>query len=108
MKYWDTITERLPGKIQWPEGKRLAVLIAFDYQSEVGKKVFPDGTPNYGQITEASYGGRVVIWRLLDILDRQGIKATFNVCGMTAELYPESAKAIVDRGHEIAGHTYDH
>ena len=110
MKYWDYITERLPvGKIEWPEGKRIAVLVLFDYQAEVEESfVFPDGTPHYGQITEASYGGRVGIWRLLDILDRHNIKATFNVCGITAERYPESARAIVERGHEIAGHTYDH
>jgi peptidoglycan/xylan/chitin deacetylase (PgdA/CDA1 family) len=109
MKYWDTITERLPQEpIRWPNGARIAVLSLFDYQAEVGEWTFPDGTPNYGQITEASYGGRVGIWRLLDILDRHGIVATFNTCGMTAELYPDSARAIVERGHEIAGHTYSH
>lgn len=109
MEYWGYIKERLPkGEIQWPDGKRIAVLVCFDYQSEVGTWVFPDGTPNYAQITEASYGGRVGIWRLLDILDRQGVPATFNICGMTAERYPESARAIVEKGHEIGGHTYDH
>jgi len=110
MKYWDYITERLPKQpIQWPKGARIAVCVAFDYQAEVGDTwVFPDGTPNYGQITEASYGGRVGIWRILDILDKHQIKGTFNTCGMTAELYPESARAIVERGHEIAGHTYTH
>ncbi|MFC1909658.1 polysaccharide deacetylase family protein, partial [Chloroflexota bacterium] len=76
--------------------------------AEVGEWTFPDGTPNYGALTEASYGGRVGIWRLLDILDRHNIKATFNTCGLTVERYPESARAIVERGHEIAGHTYDH
>ena len=109
MKYWDYITERLPQEpVRWPNGARIAVLTLFDYQAEVGDWTFPDGTPNYGQITEASYGGRVGIWRLLDILDRHGIKATFNTCGMTAELYPDSVRAIVERGHEIAGHTYSH
>ena len=82
MKYWDHITERLPQEpIRWPDGARIAVLSLFDYQAEVGEWTFPDGTPNYGQITEASYGGRVGIWRLLDILDRRGIKATFDKLG---------------------------
>lgn len=109
LKYWDDITERLPScDISWPEGVRMPVLVAFDYQSEVGEWNFPDGTPNYGQITEASYGGRVGIWRVLDILDKHDIKGTFNTCGQTAERYPESVKAIVDRGHEIAGHTHTH
>ena len=109
MRYWDNITERLPKEpIRWPGNARIAVLTLFDYQAEVGEWAFPDGTPNYGQITEASYGGRVAIWRLLDILDRQKIKATINVCGITAERYPESVRAIVERGHEIGGHTYTH
>jgi hypothetical protein len=109
MKYWDTITERLPKEpIRWPNGARIAVLSLFDYQAEVSEWTFPDGTPNYGQITESSYGGRVGIWRLLDICDKHGVKATFNTCGITAERYPESVRAIVDRGHEIAGHTYTH
>ena len=110
MKYWDTITERVPkGKIEWPDGKRLAVMVAFDYQSEVGPRFMADGkTPHMGQITEYSYGGRVGIWRILDIMDRHGIKGTFNTVGVLADLYPESVKAIVDRGHEIAGHSYDH
>ena len=110
MKYWDTITERRPNKkIEWPNGKRLAVLVAFDYQSEAGPHFMVDGvTPHMGKITEWSYGGRAAIWRILDIMDRHGIKGTFNTVGVTAEMYPESVKAIVDRGHEIAGHSYDH
>ncbi|HVB77595.1 MAG TPA: polysaccharide deacetylase family protein [Candidatus Nitrosotalea sp.] len=109
MNYWDSIEERLPvGKITWPEGVRMPILVAFDYQAEVGDWTFPDGTPNYGQITEASYGGRVAIWRILDVLHKHGVKATFNTCGVTAERYPQSAKAIVEGGHEIAGHTYTH
>jgi peptidoglycan/xylan/chitin deacetylase (PgdA/CDA1 family) len=109
MNYWDYITERLPtGEIKWPNNARIAVLVAFDYQAEVGEWNFPDGTPNYGQITEASYGGRVAIWRVLDILAKHGIRATFNTVGLTAEYYPQSAKAIVQAGHEIAGHTHTH
>ena len=94
MKYWDYIEEQLPsGKITWPKAARLPVLIAFDYQAEVGDWTFPDGTTNYGQLTEASYGGRVGIWRILDILDRHDVKATFNVCGVT----PASATASATR-----------
>lgn len=109
MRYWANITERLPKEpIRWPNGARIAVLSLFDYQAEAGVWEFPDGTPNYGQLTELSYGGRVGIWRLLDILDKHGVKATFNVCGVTARDYPKSAIAIVERGHEIAGHTHTH
>ena len=110
MTYWDSITERLPpARVQWPNGARMAVCVLFDYQAEMGTTYkTANGLPHMGQITEASYGGRVGIWRLLDILDTHDIKGSFNICGVTAEHYPESARAIVERGHEIAGHAYNH
>lgn len=109
MKYWGRVEEKLQSKdVSWPNGAKMAFVISFDYQSEVGEWHFPDGTPNYEQLTEMSYGGRQGFWRLLEILDKHNLKGTFNTVGKTAELYPETAKAIVAKGHEIAGHTYTH
>lgn len=42
--------------------------------------------------------------QILDILKKNGIKATFFVIGINHDLY----KRIVDEGHEIALHTYTH
>src|SRR5476649_2565931 len=33
------------------------------------------------------------IWRILRILDEEGVKATFNTCGGSAERYPDEVKA---------------
>ena len=46
--------------------------------------------------------------RILDILDRYGVKATFFMIGVNVENYPEVAKDVVARGHEIGNHTYSH
>ena len=46
--------------------------------------------------------------RLLDVLDTYGVKATFFVTGESAQSYPASAKAIVDRGHQIGCHSVTH
>lgn len=46
--------------------------------------------------------------RVLDILDRYGIKATFFVVGKTGALDQQRMKAIVDRGHTIAMHSWSH
>ena len=46
--------------------------------------------------------------RILDILDRYGVKATFFMIGVNVENYPEAAKEVVQRGHEIGNHTYSH
>jgi peptidoglycan/xylan/chitin deacetylase (PgdA/CDA1 family) len=46
--------------------------------------------------------------RLLDMLKERNIKATFFVVGKCVAEYPDIAKRIVDEGHEIANHTWNH
>ena len=46
--------------------------------------------------------------RILDILDRYGVKATFFMIGINVENYPDAAREVVRRGHEIGNHTYHH
>ena len=46
--------------------------------------------------------------RLLDLLDKQQIRATFFVLGRQAELYPELVLRMIDSGHEIGNHTWSH
>ncbi|MFN8052011.1 MAG: polysaccharide deacetylase family protein [Acidimicrobiales bacterium] len=46
--------------------------------------------------------------RILDILDRYGITATFFVLGQQVALHPDLAREIVRRGHSIANHTWNH
>jgi polysaccharide deacetylase family protein (PEP-CTERM system associated) len=46
--------------------------------------------------------------RILDLLDRYGIKATFFILGWVAERAPELTREIHRRGHEIACHGYEH
>ncbi len=45
---------------------------------------------------------------VLDILDQYNAKATFFVIGTTNEEYQQYYKAIVDRGHTLALHSYTH
>ncbi len=46
--------------------------------------------------------------KLLDILARERVKATFFVVGRLVDQYPEIAQRIVREGHEIANHTWSH
>ena len=46
--------------------------------------------------------------RILDILDRYGVRATFFMVGENIENYPEAAREVIRRGHEIGNHTYSH
>ena len=45
---------------------------------------------------------------ILDLLDRYNAKATFLLVGKQVELYPELAREIVKRGHEVGSHSYTH
>lgn len=46
--------------------------------------------------------------RLLDLLDETGARATFFMLGIVAQRQPRLARAIVERGHELASHGWDH
>lgn len=46
--------------------------------------------------------------RILDLFDAAGVKATFFTLGWVAERNGAAMRAIVDRGHELASHGYDH
>ena len=46
--------------------------------------------------------------RILEILKEADAKATFFVLGKNVELYPDIAKNIIDNGHEIGEHSYEH
>jgi polysaccharide deacetylase family protein (PEP-CTERM system associated) len=46
--------------------------------------------------------------RILDILDENQVKATFFVLGWIARRYPELVRKIVERGHELASHGFNH
>ncbi len=98
----------LKNKLGWPDGRRMAVMLTFDFQG--GEDVRPDrnGKINHEEWTQAEYGPRTGIWRILRILDETGVKATFLTCGAIAERYPEQVQAIIQSGHEVAGHGYHH
>ena len=48
------------------------------------------------------------IRQILDIFDAAGVKATFFTLGWVAQRNPDTIRAIVDRGHELASHGWDH
>ncbi len=48
------------------------------------------------------------IGRVLSILSDANVHATFFALGWIAERYPQTIRQIVDGGHELASHGYDH
>jgi len=46
--------------------------------------------------------------KVLNILSQYGVKATFLMVGQMASSYPAVAARVVNHGHSIGGHTYNH
>jgi peptidoglycan/xylan/chitin deacetylase (PgdA/CDA1 family) len=47
-------------------------------------------------------------WRMMEVLERHGVKATFFLIGQYVQQTPEIARALVAAGHAIGSHTWSH
>ena len=85
------------------------VCLTFDLDIEtawvVGK---PENAKRPALMSLAHYAPRVGLPLILSLLERLDVKGTFFVPGKSAEDFPESVKAIIAGGHEIAIHGYTH
>ena len=46
--------------------------------------------------------------QVLDVLASYGVKATFFVVGSLVEMYPRTTQRIIDEGHTVGNHTWNH
>ncbi len=97
------------GATTWPTGYRAAAGISFDVDAESAILAdHPEAAARLSVMSHQAYGPRVGVPRLLRILERRRLRATFFVPGYTAERHPEAVRAIRDAGHEIGHHGYLH
>ncbi len=84
---------------------RLTVALTFDHDA-ISDGVRRGDPPV--KISHAEFGPRVGVWRILDLLEREAIPATWFVPGHTMETFPESTERILSAGHELACHGWYH
>ncbi len=97
------------GDMGWPEAKHSAFALSFDVDAESAiLAVDPGFATRVSTMSHQAYGPRVGVPRILEMLQRQGLKATFFVPGLTADRYPETVEAIAAGGHEVGHHGYSH
>ncbi|MBI3733050.1 MAG: polysaccharide deacetylase [Chloroflexi bacterium] len=82
------------------------VCLSFDFDAMSVWFGYKNVTP--AMLYRGEYGARVGVPRLLHMLDRLAIRATFFVPGHTIESFPEVTQAILAGGHEIGHHSYAH
>ena len=90
----------------WPTGKTCAVVVTVNFDAESVDLHETKRENLYGKYSYGRYGMRAGVWRLLDVLRGQGIKATFFVPALDAENNPAAVDAIVTDGHEIGARGY--
>jgi peptidoglycan/xylan/chitin deacetylase (PgdA/CDA1 family) len=96
--------ERIPD-LRWPDGARIAVNFTLDFDAMLLRRLL-DEPPQ--QLTKGEFGGRVGIWRLVELFDRCGVTGTIFTVGRICELYPQALRAAAASGHEIADHMWEH
>jgi peptidoglycan/xylan/chitin deacetylase (PgdA/CDA1 family) len=82
------------------------VCLSFDFDA-ISIWIGPMGAKSPSMISRGEFGA-VAVPRILKILEREAIPATFFITGHTAETYPEQTRAIAAAGHEIGHHGYLH
>jgi peptidoglycan-N-acetylglucosamine deacetylase len=90
----------------WKDGNRTCVALSFDPDHETS--TLREGSVSPGRLSQGEYGSRVGIPRILDLLRRHEIKASFFVPAVVALLHPEEVRRIVDEGHEVGLHGWIH
>lgn len=112
---WSMLKDRPP--VAWPGAAPLALWVSIAVEvfplDQQGKPFrLPGGMvtpyPDLRHYSLRDYGARVGVWRILDLLDRLGLPATWLVNGRAAERYPYLLRALAARpGDEIAAHGWD-
>ena len=90
----------------WPNGARCAVALSFDSDHETGE--LREGGESIGRLSQGQYGNRAGIPRILALMQKYAIPATFYVPAVSAMLYPDEQRRVVAEGHEIGIHGWIH
>ena len=104
------IFERKP--FVWPGNATLAVWVVpnvevWRYDSPAGQAISPNDrgiVPDVVNYAWREYGLRVGLWRIADILDAAGVKATVALNAAVADTHPKAIDEMKRRGWEFMGH----
>lgn len=97
------------GAAEWPEDAKIAVALTFDLDAETVWWSDADTmTGNPSSLSQGRYGPNVAVPKILSLLEKHGIKATFFIPAWVAENYPQPVRSIAEAGHEIAAHGVKH
>ena len=111
-----------PKRYQWPGGARLALSLVVNVEEGAEASIldgdkYPEpvdemgialkrSVRNYGNESNYRYGLTRGAPRVMRLLEKHGLRATFTACALALERAPELAAEIVRQGHEVTSHGY--
>ena len=93
----------------WPDDVQCVVTLTFDVDAEtlwISGDMSNLSRP--GLLSQGTYGAKVAVPLILDLLQREGLPGTFFVPGWTAENHREIIERIHTEGHELGHHGWIH
>ncbi len=97
------------GPITWPDGYKAAACLTFDLDAEAAVLTADiNSIHRMSPMSHQAYGPLAGVPRLLELLGKHGLSATFFIPGYSAHRYPATVRSIAEAGHEIAHHSYFH
>lgn len=90
----------------WPQGKGFAVALSFDSDHETND--LREGGQSISRQSGGQFGARRGVPRILEILRRHDVPASFFVPAVSALLHPDEQRAVIAAGHEIGLHGWIH
>ena len=109
--------------LRWPNGARVALILTFNLETwdltkdtdkpyyAGGPAILPDTlpgrTPDFPNYSWREYGQRVGIWRLFELFDQLGAKASCTTNAVTFERRKAMTDACLERGWELLAHNWE-
>src|SRR2546421_12948398 len=92
----------------WPDGMRAAAAFTFDFDAEEVWLTKPSNADRPGVLSQGTYGAKVAVPLILELLGRHQLRQTFFVPGRGAERHADRVREILAAGHESGhpGHTH--
>lgn len=115
------IVDRQP--LRWPNGARVALILTMNLEHwertkdttesyyAGGPPILPDPLPgnviDWPNFSWREYGQRVGIWRMFEVFDELGAKASCTINAVTALERPQMVQYAMKKGWEIVAHNYE-
>jgi peptidoglycan/xylan/chitin deacetylase (PgdA/CDA1 family) len=107
----------------WPNGAHVALILTLNLETWDLKKdtdrpyyaggpailpdILPGNIPDFPNYSWREYGQRVGIWRLLELFDQLGAKASCTANAVTFERRRAMTDAVLERGWELLTHNWE-